>query len=227
MEQLGLQDSKPVSTPGVDTAAGGGGDDEGSTVEEELPPAEATLFRGIAARCNYLQPDRPDIQFAVEECCRLMSRPTPRAWELLKRVGRYRKGRPGLVWKYDWQSPVKILDVHSDANWAGCRESRKSSSGGTIALGGHLIRSYSKTQSVIAKSSGESELYAVVRASSGGTGNLDITCGFWMNRCARERRHGRQCGDRHRATQRHQQAQARRGGRAMAPRTAGTKAPAS
>ena len=158
VEQLGLQDSKPVSTPGVDMAAGGGGDAEGSTVEEELPPAEATLFRGIAARCNYLQPDRPDIQFAVKECCRLMSRPTARAWELLKRVGRYLKGRPRLVWKYDWQSPIKVLDVHSDANWAGCRESRKSSSGGTIAIGGHLIRSYSKTQTVIAKSSGESEL---------------------------------------------------------------------
>ena len=32
----------------------------------------------------------------------------------------------------------------------------------------HTIRTYSKTQSVIAKSSGESELYAVVRASAEG-----------------------------------------------------------
>ena len=84
----------------------------------------------------------------------MMSRPTPRSWELLKRVGRYLKGRPRLVWKYNWQSTVKVLDVHSDANWAGCRVSRKSSSGGTIAIGGHLIRTYAKTQSVIAKSSG-------------------------------------------------------------------------
>ena len=35
-----------------------------------------------------------------------------------------------------------------------------------MMLGSHLIRSYSKTQSVIAKSSGESELYGVVRAST-------------------------------------------------------------
>ena len=82
------------------------------------------MFRRIAARCNSLLPDRPDIQFAVKEFRRLMSRQTPRAWELLKRVGRYLKGRPRLVWKYDWQSPLDILDVHSDANWAGCRESR-------------------------------------------------------------------------------------------------------
>ena len=107
-----------------------------------------------------------------------MSRPTPRAWELLERVGRYLKGRPRLVWKFDWQNPVDILDVHSDANWAGCRTSRKSSSGGTIAIGGHLIRAYSKTQAVIAKSSGESELYAVVRASAEALGILTLLSDF-------------------------------------------------
>ena len=75
-----------------------------------------------------------------------MSRPTPKAWEMLKRVGRYLKGRPRLIWKYERQGEIDVLDIHSDANWAGCRESRKSSSGGTIAIGGHLIRAYSKTQ---------------------------------------------------------------------------------
>ena len=38
--------------------------------EEELPAAEATRFRAIAARCNFRQPDRPDIQYAVKEACR-------------------------------------------------------------------------------------------------------------------------------------------------------------
>ena len=103
-----------------------------------------------------------------------MSRPTQRAWELLKRVGRYLKGRPRVIWRYDWQTPVEVLDMHSDANWAGCRSSRKSSSGGTIAIGGHLIRAYSKTQAVTAKSSGESDLYAVVRASSDALGILTL-----------------------------------------------------
>ena len=40
---------------------------------DELPPAEATRYRAIGARCNYVQPDRPDIQYAVKEMCRLMS----------------------------------------------------------------------------------------------------------------------------------------------------------
>ena len=84
------------------------------------------------------------------------------------------KGRPRLVWKFDWQSPIDILDVHSDANRAGCRTSRKSSSGGTIAIGGHLIRAYSKTQAVSAKS----ELYGVVRASAEALGILTLLSDF-------------------------------------------------
>ena len=97
---------------------------------------------------------------------------------MLKRIGRYLRGRPRLVWQYGWQSPVDVLDVHSDANWAGCRVGRKSSSGGTIALGGHLIRAYSNTQSIIAKSSAESELYGVVRASAEGLGILTLLSDF-------------------------------------------------
>ena len=96
----------------------------------------------------------------------MMSKPTRKAWEMLKRIGRYLKGRPRLVWRYDWQAEQDIIDVHSDANWAGCKRSRKSSSGGTIAIGAHLIKSYAKTQAIIAKSSGESELYGVIRAST-------------------------------------------------------------
>ena len=103
-----------------------------------------------------------------------MSRPTARAWEMLKTLGRFLKGRPRLVWMYDWQAPTAIVDITSDANWAGCRRSRKSTSGGTIMLGSHLIRSYSKTQSVVAKSSGESELYGIIRASTAGFGNVTL-----------------------------------------------------
>ena len=45
-------------------------------------------------------------------------------------------------------------------------------------IGSHLIKSYSKTQSVIAKSSGESELYAAVRASTEGLGMITLLGDF-------------------------------------------------
>ena len=107
----------------------------------------------------------------------MRSKAINKSWEMLKRLGRY-LGRPRLAWKYKWQSPQDIVDIHSDANWAGCRECRKSMSGGTIAIGQHLTKSYSKTQAFIDKRSGDSKLYGVVRASAEGLGVVTLLGGF-------------------------------------------------
>ena len=41
----------------------------------ELDSTDATQCRSIAARVNYLSEDRPDLQFAAKELCRMMARP--------------------------------------------------------------------------------------------------------------------------------------------------------
>ena len=43
---------------------------------------------------------------------------------------------------------------------------RKSTSGGTMRLGAHLVKSWSKDQGCVATSSGEAELYAATKAVS-------------------------------------------------------------
>ena len=48
--------------------------------------------------------------------------------------------------------------------------SRKSTSGGTICRGKHVIKAWSKTQAILAKSSAESELYAAVKGTCEGLG---------------------------------------------------------
>ena len=55
---------------------------------------EARQYRAVAARLNYLAPDRVDIQFAVKEAARSMSAPRKRDWILLTRIGRYLVGKP-------------------------------------------------------------------------------------------------------------------------------------
>ena len=60
--------------------------------------------------------------------------------------------------------------MHVDSNWAGCRRTRKSTSGGTIAFGMHTLKCWSRTQSIIAKSSGEAELYGAVCGTCQGLG---------------------------------------------------------
>ena len=92
----------------------------------------------------------------------------------LKRVSRYFVGKPRYVQQFLWQGMPTEVTACADSDWAGDRVSRKSTSGGLLMLGGHLIKSWSSTQPVIALSSGEAELYALVKAASQGTGLLSM-----------------------------------------------------
>ena len=125
IEQLSLQNAKPVTTPGTK--------EEGRTQQghdNKLGDNESTKYRAIVARCNYLSPDRPDIAYTVKELARRMSEPTEGDWQRLKRLGRYLKGKPRLQQVYKWQQSPTALKVYSDADWAGCKETRKSTTGG-------------------------------------------------------------------------------------------------
>ena len=43
---------------------------------------------------------------------------------MLKRVGKYLRGKPRLIWRYGWQDLLETIDITSDAKWAGCRRGR-------------------------------------------------------------------------------------------------------
>ena len=103
-----------------------------------------------------------------------MSAPTTGSLRRLKRLGKYLKKCPRLVWRFDLQGPVDHLEIFTDADWAGCRRSRKSTSGGVAMAGGHCIKAWAKTQSVVAKSSAESELYSVVKGATEGLGLITL-----------------------------------------------------
>ena len=131
IQELGLQ-GKGFTTPGIDDPEN---DDDTDLAGEEL-----SKYRSLAVRANYLSMDRPDILFAVKELCRSMTRPTMGAWRRLIRVGKYLMSKPRLVLNYPWQDEQNTMTVYSDANWAGCHKTLKSTSGGVIKIGGHLIR---------------------------------------------------------------------------------------
>ena len=99
-----------------------------------------------------------------------MSKPTTGSLPRLRRIGRYLKKYPRLVWKYHMQTEQTEIVVRTDADWAACRRSRKSTSGGNICIGDHCIKVWAKTQAVIAKSSAESERYGVVRGACEASG---------------------------------------------------------
>jgi hypothetical protein len=95
-----------------------------------------------------------------------MSSPRNGDWVALKRVVRYLLGKPRLVWRFVWQEKPNFLSAFSDSNWAGCHDTRKSTSGACFMHGSHLVKAYSRTQSNIALSSGEAEFYGLVSTAS-------------------------------------------------------------
>ena len=58
------------------------------------------------------------------------------------------------------------LTIFVDSNFAGCIETRESTSGGCILWASSMIKPWSKTQATIALSSGEAELGAVVKGAT-------------------------------------------------------------
>ena len=58
------------------------------------------------------------------------------------------------------------MDTYVDSDFAGCVETRRSTSGGCLMLGGHLLKHWSSTQKTIALSSGEAELSGILKGTS-------------------------------------------------------------
>ena len=151
MRELGInEESREVGVPIAKND-----DDRGS--DKELDRSSAKQYRGVVARMNYLGQDRSQIQFAVKELSRGMAKPTEKDRGRLKKLIRFLKGCPRYINHYEYQKPVENIVVWTDTDFAGYKKGRKSTSGGMLLHGTHVIKSWSTNQATIALSSGEAE----------------------------------------------------------------------
>ena len=90
-----------------------------------------------------------------------MAKPPKGDWDKLIRLGRYLKGAPRCVQVYEWQEEGAALVGYSDSDWAGCRTTAKSTSGGLIQMGTRLLKTWSRTHDSVTLSSAETELVAL------------------------------------------------------------------
>jgi hypothetical protein len=132
---------------------------------------------------NYLAQDAPEVQFAAKEVCREMARPSSDGWRKLKILARFILERTAVVWQFAWQDEAElVLRAFSDSDWAGCRKTRRSTSGGVLMVGSHCLKTWSSTQAPIALSSAEAEYYAMVEATTRAIGlramllEVGVTC---------------------------------------------------
>ena len=117
--------------------------------------------------------DRPDIAYSAKELCHEIAVPNVRSYAKLKRLVRYLAMNPRLTYHFDFQDQPVGLKVYVDTNLAGCKATRRSTSGGAAMFGSHLLKHLSKTQTTVCLSSGEAELVAAVKNMHGT--NWDIT----------------------------------------------------
>ena len=86
---------------------------------------------------------------------------------------------PRTILEYPWQNRESELEGFSDSDWAGCRRTGKSTSGGVVKIGEHLIKAWSKTQASVTLSSAEAELVAMCKLAAEmiGIGSLTADLG--------------------------------------------------
>jgi len=142
---------KPCSTP-VDTQAK-------LSATDGNPVTDATDYRSLVGALQYLTFTRPDISYAMQQVCLHMHAPREPHLSAVKRILRYLRGTldHGLLRP---SSPSKLV-VYTDADWAGCPDTRKSTSGFAVFLGCNLVSWSSKRQTTVSCSSAGAE-YRVV-----------------------------------------------------------------
>ena len=156
MTKFGLGDSHPVSTPLVKRLSSA---DRG----QPLSKSEHEIYRAIVGSLLYLACwTRPDISFAVSELSRFVSDPGVTHMQAAKRVLRYLNGTRDLKLTYSRPEEAKLNQLwgYVDSDWAGCVDSRKSTTGYVLMFNGAAVSWKSKRQNVVALSSAEAEFMA-------------------------------------------------------------------
>jgi hypothetical protein len=155
--RAGMASCKPSATPvdtkqKLSTTAGTSYDDP-------------TLYRSLAGALQYLTFTRPDISYAVQQVCLHMHAPCTDHMLALKRILRYVQGtlHYGL---HLYSSPIEKLISYTDADWGGCPDTRRSTSGYCVFLGENLISWSSKRQPTLSRSSAEAEYRGVANVVS-------------------------------------------------------------
>ncbi|CAJ2661709.1 unnamed protein product [Trifolium pratense] len=154
LKKFNLDDCKIMNTPMHSTTNMSKSDDEGKVDQK--------VYRGMIGSLLYLTASRPDILFSVCLCARFQSDPRESHLTAVKRIFRYLKGTTNLGLLYK-KSNDYVLNGFCDADYAGDKIERKSTSGNCQFVGENLISWASKRQTTIALSTAEAEYISAAK----------------------------------------------------------------
>ncbi|XP_071912144.1 uncharacterized mitochondrial protein AtMg00810-like [Coffea arabica] len=121
---------------------------------------DSRQYRILVGKLNYFTVTRPDISFAVSVVNQFLDTSRTSHWDAVIRILRYLKSAPEKGFLYQNHGHTNI-EGYSDADWAGSVSDRRSTTGYCVFVGGNLVSWKSKKQTVVSKSSAESEYRAM------------------------------------------------------------------
>ncbi|KAK6151926.1 hypothetical protein DH2020_014561 [Rehmannia glutinosa] len=156
LKKFGHFDVKPVSTPY----------DANTQLKKNLgdPVAQSEYAQIIGSLLHLMNFSRPDIAYVVCRLSRYTHNPNRDHWTALVRLMKYLRGTMNYGILYS--GFPSVLEGFSDANWISDSDEIKSTSGYIFTLGGGAITWKSAKQTIIAKSTMESEFVALELAGN-------------------------------------------------------------
>lgn len=97
---------------------------------------------------------------------------------------RYLASKPRLVYRYGWGSGVSnddTLEIFVDTDFAGCKETRRSTAGGIAMINNSNIKAWAKTQTTTVLSSREAELGGIASGIAQGLGLQSVDRSLCFN----------------------------------------------
>ncbi|XP_034700985.1 secreted RxLR effector protein 161-like [Vitis riparia] len=129
---------------------------------QKIPYASAVGSLMYAQVCT-----RPDIAYIVGMLGRYLSNPGMDHWRAAKRVMRYLQRTKEYMLTYRRLDQLEFIG-YSDSDFAGCQDSRRSTSGYIYLLAGGAISWRSAKQTLVTSSTMEAEFVACYEASNQG-----------------------------------------------------------
>jgi hypothetical protein len=130
-----------------------------------LNEKEQFKYRSIVGGLQYLTLTRPDISFSVNRVSQYIQNPTDAHWSAVKRILRFIKGTAGYGLNIQKTGSV-MLSGFTDADWAGCPDDRRSTSGYAVFLGDNLVSWSSRKQATVSRSSTEAEYKTIANITA-------------------------------------------------------------
>nr|GEV08696.1 retrovirus-related Pol polyprotein from transposon TNT 1-94 [Tanacetum cinerariifolium] len=156
LKKYGMESFDPVGTP-MEIK-------DKLDLDQNGTPIDAMKYRSMIGALMYLTSSRLDIVHATCLCARYQAKPTEKHLKEVKRIFCYLWGTVNTRLWYSKDSGFELIGF-SDANYAGCKDTFKSTSGGAQFLGKKLVSWSSKKQDCMALSTAKAEYVSLSACS--------------------------------------------------------------